>query len=142
MAEAVPHGPHMLVLEVTPVFLPRRPADFAVGGDGRNHHFHLRSNGFVWREVIVIHQEFRTLTAGHSGLELRVMLVLLGVQMHVATGDVDAQLGPLHLLGLGSGCLLLVDAGGSGLFVVGLVWNAASVWVLCVLMHCWSEAVL
>lgn len=96
------------------------------GGDGRNHHFHLRPDGFVWREVIVIHQELWTLAAGHGGLELRVMLVLLGVQMHVATGDVDAQLGPLHLLGLCSGCLL-VDAGGGGLFVAGLVWNAASV---------------
>lgn len=141
MAEAVPHGPQVRVLEVTPIFLPQRP-EFAVDGDGRNHHFHLWSDGFVWREVIVIHQELRTLAAGCGGLKLRVMFVFLGVQMHVATGDVDAQLGPLHLLGIRSGCLLLVDAGGSGVFIAGLVWNTASVWVLYVLMHRRSETVL
>lgn len=64
--------------------------------------------------------------------------------MDVAARDVNAQLVPLHLLGLGSGSLLVVvDAGDGGVFVAaGFGGYTGSVSVLCVLVHCRSETVL
>lgn len=136
MTEPVPCGHQPRVLDLAPVVLWRRPAEVALRRDGRDHDFHLRSDGLVGREIVVFHQNLWVLVAGHVGVDLGLALALLGVQVDVAAGDVNAQLVPLPLLGLRSGSLLVVDAGGRRVVVAaGFGRQAGSVAVLRVLVH-------
>ena len=123
MAEPVPCGPHLWILDLASTVLWRRPVEVIVGGDGRNHNLHLWSDGLVRWEVIVFLQNLGTLVAAHSGLNCWLMLILLGIQMDVAAWDVDAELVSLHLLRLYPDRLLIVKAGDCCVFIAArFVW--------------------
>lgn len=135
-----PRGPHLGILHLASAILRRRPAEAILSRDGRNHHFHLGPDGLVRGEVVVLHQDFPTLAAGHAGF--RVVLALLRVEVD---GDGDAQLVPLHLLGLHSDSFRVVVDAGDGRVVVAAGFAreaAAPVRVLGVLAHRGPEAVL
>ncbi len=144
VTEPVPCGPQAWILDLASVILWWWPAEGVLGRDGRNHNFHLGSNGLVGWEIVVFHQNLvRALVASHVGFDLGMMLVLLRIQMDVTARDVNAQLVSLHLLRLHSGSLLVVDAGQGRVFIAaGFGGYTGSVRVLCVLVHCRSEAVL
>lgn len=107
-------------------------------GDGRNHHFHLWSDGLIGREVIVFHQDlWLDQVGGRAGTHPGLVLVLSGIRLDVVAGHVDAQLVPLHLLRPGTGDVL-VNAGGGG----QVAGDAGSVGVLRVLVDRRPERVL
>lgn len=138
MAEPVP-GANVHKLHLTHIVLRRRPAEVVVVvGDGRNHHFHLRSDGLVGREIIVFHQNlWWDQVGGHAGTHPGLVLILPGTRLDVAAGHVDAQFVPLHLLRPHTGDVLVQARRG------GQVAGAtASVNVLCVLVDRRPERVL
>lgn len=136
VAEPVP-GVNVHKLHLTCIVLRRRPAEVVVG-DGRNHHFHLRPNGLVGREIIVFHQNlWCDQVGGHAGTHPGLVLILPGTRLDVAAGHVDAQFVPLHLLRPHAGDVLVNTGGGSQ--VAGAT---ASVGILCVLVDLWPERVL
>lgn len=134
VTEPVSCCPHVWILDLASIVLWWWPVEVTVGGDGRNHNFHLWSNGLVRREVIIIHQNLWILVGSHGGFNL-------GVQMHVAAWDIDAQLVPLDLPRLSSCSLFFIDAGGSWVFIAGFIWNTASVSIFSALVHRWSETI-
>lgn len=88
MVDPLP-GANVRKLCLSCVVLRRRPAE-VVAGDGRNHHFHLWSDGLVGREIIVIHQNLWGYQVGsHAGTHSGLVLTLPGTRWHVAAGHVN-----------------------------------------------------